>query len=44
MSKKEKKQNAAIDAYTKNTHRTGRIFVLMFCVYIMVVPLVICAV
>lgn len=44
MSKKEKKQTATLDTYTKNTHKVGRIFILSFCVYIMAVPLIMCAV
>ena len=44
MSKKEKKQTAQLDPFTKWAHKYGRLFVLAFCVYIMIVPLVMCAV
>ena len=43
MSKKDKKLAATVDPFTKRTHKTGRIFILAFCVYIFIVPLIMCA-
>lgn len=44
MSKKEKKKSVTLDEYTKKTHKNGRLFVICFCIYILAVPLVMCAV
>lgn len=43
MRKKDKNTVTTIDSFTKQAHKTGRIFILGFCVYIFIVPLIVCA-
>lgn len=43
MSKKDKKLTVAVDPFTRSAHKTGRIFILAFCTYIFIVPLIVCA-
>lgn len=44
MKKKENTQVLTMDPFTKWAHKYGRLFMLLFCVYILAVPMIMCAV
>lgn len=44
MKKNEKESNQLIDPFTRWAHRSGRIFMMAFLLYTLLIPIVICAV
>ena len=41
---KEKKVQIKLDPFTEWAHRTGRIFMAIFTIYMVAIPLILCAV